>query len=311
MRIPLLGAALACLALPLASLAAQHDGAAGRARLGIFLEERGGRSDSAGARSDSAGARVGGVVPEGPADKAGLERGDLLLRFNGTALGGTQKLLELTRRLEPGDTVKLEYRRGSETRTATVVADRMHPRFAMMFNRMGGKGWGDGGNMMFLRSHSRAGLALVQMSRDLGEYFGTSEGLLVVKPPVDSASPLKAGDVILAIDGRKPQSVEHAWKILGSYAPGEKAKLDVMRKRQRTSLSWTAPERRHEQGEHFGPGRRHGMEPGDRLESWGAMDFQLPVPTPEAAALDLELPLPVPDTDFMIEVPAPLEAQET
>ena len=290
MRIPLLGAALACLALPLASLAAQNDGAAGRARLGIFLEEQGGRSDSA-------GARVRGVVPEGPADKAGLERGDLLLRFNGTALGGTQKLLELARRLEPGDTVKLEYRRGNETRTATVVADRMRPRFAMMFNRMGGKGWGGGGNMMFMRSHSRAGLALVQMSRDLGEYFGTSEGLLVVKPPVDSASPLKAGDVILAIDGRKPQSVEHGLKILGSYAPGEKAKLDVMRKRQRTSLTWTAPERRHEHGEHLGPDGRHGMEPGDHLESWGAMDFQVP--------------LPIPDTDFMIEVPPPLETQET
>jgi hypothetical protein len=304
MRIPLLGAALACLALPLASLAAQDDGASGRARLGIFLEERGGRSDSA-------GARVRGVVPEGPADKAGLERGDLILRFNGTALGGAQKLLELARRLQPGDTVKLEYRRGSEARTATVVAVRMRPRFAMMFNRMGGTGPGEGPRMMFMRSHNRAGLALVQMSRDLGEYFGTSEGLLVVRPPVDSASPLKAGDVILAIDGRKPQSVEHGFKILGSYAPGEKAKLDVMRKRQRTSLNWTAPERRHEHGEHFGPGRRHGMEPGDRLESWGAMDFQLPVPTPEAAALDLELPLPVPDTDFMIQVPSPLETEET
>jgi predicted metalloprotease with PDZ domain len=303
MRIPLLGAALACLALPLASLAAQNDGAAGRARLGIFLEERDGRSDSA-------GARVRGVVPEGPADKAGLERGDLLLRFNGTALGGTQKLLELARRLEPGDTVKLEYRRGSETRTATVVADRMRPRFAMMFNRMGGNGLADGPHMMFMRSHSRAGLALVQMSRDLGEYFGTSEGLLVVKPPIDSASPLKAGDVILAIDGRKPQSVEHAVKILGSYAPGEKAKLDVMRKRQRTSLSWTAPERRHQHGEHFGPGRRYGMEPGDRLESWGALDLQGPVPTPEAAP-EFELPLPSPDTDFMIQVPSPLETEET
>lgn len=290
MRIPLLGAALACLALPLASLAAQNEGTAGRARLGIFLEDRGDRSDSA-------GARIRGVVPDGPADKAGLERGDLLLRFNGTVLGGTPKLLELARRLEPGDTVKLEYRRGSETRTATVVADRMQPRFAMMFNRMGGKGLGDGANMMFMRFHGRAGLALVQMSRDLGEYFGTSEGLLVVEPPADSGSPLKAGDVILAIDGRKPQSVEHALRILGSYAPGEKAKLDIMRKRQRASLTWTAPERRHEHGEHIGPGRRHGMEPGDHLESWGAMDFQLP--------------LPIPDTDFMIDVPPPLEAQET
>ena len=72
---------------------------------------------------------------------------------------------------------------------------------------------------------------LVEVGKDLGEYFGTSEGLLVVKPPADSASPLKAGDVLLAIDGRKPQSVEHAFEILHSYAPGEKAKLEVMRKK--------------------------------------------------------------------------------
>jgi serine protease Do len=176
------------------------------------------------------------VVPQGPAAKAGIERGDLIVRFNGTALSGSQKLVDLSRRLQPGDTAKLEYRRGSETHSASVVADRARPQFAMMFNRMGGPRFefGAGPDMMFFRSHAHSGLALVQMSRDLGEYFGTSEGMLVIKPPTDSASPLKAGDVILAIDGRKPQSVGHALKILGSYAPGEKAKLDVMRKKQRT-----------------------------------------------------------------------------
>ena len=291
MRIPSIGVALTCLALPLATLAAQNDGPAGHARLRIFLEDG---TD----RSDSGGARVRAVVPEGPADKAGLARGDLILRLNGAALGSSRKLVELARRLQPGDTVKLEYRRGSDTRSVSVVADRIQPRFAMMFDRMGGHGFGFGGgpNMMFMRSHSRSGLALVQMSRDLGEYFGTSEGLLVIKPPADSASPLKAGDVILTVDGRKPQSVEHALKILGSYAPGEKAKLEVMRERQRTTLTWTAPQHQ-DHGEHPGPGRSHGMEPGDRLESWGAMDFQIP--------------LPPPDDDFMLPVPTPLETQET
>jgi S1-C subfamily serine protease len=285
MRIPMLGVALTCLALPLTPLAAQHTSLSDRGRLGIFLDEQ----------SDSGAVRVRGVVPEGPADKAGLERGDLILRFNGTALSASQKLVDLARRLQPGDTVKLEYRRGSETRTATLVADRVRPQFAMMFNRMGGPGFdfGAGPNMMFFRSHARSGLALVQMSRDLGEYFGTSEGMLVIKPPADSASPLKAGDVILAIDGRKPQSVGHALRILGSYAPGEKAKLDVMRKKQRTSLTWTAPAHR----EHGRPGGRHSMEPGENPDSWGAMDFEIPVPSP--------------DDDFLLTVPGPAEAQET
>ena len=293
MRIISLGATLGCLVFPLASLAAQHDGAPGHGRLGIFLEDR---SD----RADSAGVRVRGVVPDGPADKAGLEKGDVLLRLNGTTLSGAPKLMELARRLEPGDTAKVEYRRDGQTRTATVVADTVRPPFAMMFRRMPGGGFDfhggpdiGGHDMLFFHTEHRAGLALVAMSRDLGEYFGTSDGFLVVKAPADSASPLKPGDVILAIDGRKPQSVEHAHRILGSYAPGEKAKLDIMRKRQRTSLTWTAPERR--QDEHFGPGQHHGMGPDEEHDSWGAMDFDLPAPPP--------------DMDLML--PAVLDGQET
>jgi len=296
MRIISLGAALGCLAFPLASLAAQHDGAPGHGRLGILLEDR---SD----RADSAGVRVRGVVPEGPAHKAGVEKGDVLLRLNGTALSGAPKLMELARRLEPGDTVKLEYRRDGQTRTATVVADNVRPHFAMMFRRMPGGGFDfhggpemGGHNMLFFNTEHRAGLALVPMGRDLGEYFGTSDGFLVVKAPADSASPLKAGDVILAIDGRKPQSVEHAHRILGSYAPGEKAKLDIMRKRQRTSLTWTAPERRQGHDEHFGPGQHHGMGPDEEHDSWGAMDFDIPAPDP--------------DMDFMLPLRAALDAQE-
>jgi len=221
MRITPIGVALACLASPLAPLAAQGHPGGSRAGLGIMLEGREG--------ADSGGVTVRGVVPQGPADKAGIARGDVIVRFNGTPLGGAKKLIELAHALQPGDTVKLDYRRGTESRTATVVADRVRPRFAMMF-RKGPDGFGlqAGPNMLFMRTHHAGGLALVPMSRDLGEYFGTADGFLVVKPPADSASPLKAGDVILAIDGRKPQSVEHAHRILSSYAPGEKAKLDVM-----------------------------------------------------------------------------------
>jgi S1-C subfamily serine protease len=304
MRIPSFRVALACLALPLASLAAQDEGATGHGRLGIFLEDR---SD----RSDSVGARVRGVVPEGPAAKAGLERGDVILRFNGTALAGAPKLIELAHRLEPGDTVKLEYRRDGQTRTATVIADRVGPRFTMMFHRMPGGEFGfhAGPDMLFFHTHGQAGLALVQMSRDLGEYFGTSEGLLVVRPPADSASPLKAGDVILAIDGRKPQSVEHALRILGSYAPGEKAKLDVMRKRQRTTLGWTAPERPHDQNQRFE--RRHGMGPGDPVESWGAMMDSWAPMMDSLGGMDFEIPVPAPGMDFMLQPPTALDAQET
>jgi hypothetical protein len=50
-------------------------------------------------------------------------------------------------------------------------------------------------------------LDLVDLNPDLGEYFGSKTGVLVVKAPSDSTIPLKAGDVILKIDGREPKSV--------------------------------------------------------------------------------------------------------
>ena len=72
MRTTLLGAAMLSLALPFAPLGAQ-DHAHVHGRLGVMLgsTERG---------ADSAGALVRGVMPDSPADAAGLRRGDVITR---------------------------------------------------------------------------------------------------------------------------------------------------------------------------------------------------------------------------------------
>ena len=75
------------------------------------------------------------------------------------------------------------------------------------------------------------------------EYFGTQEGLLVVRTPEDEALGLKAGDVILTIDGRKPSSPAQAMRILRSYDEGDAVKIEVMRKQKRVTVNWTVPDR--------------------------------------------------------------------
>ena len=103
-------------------------------------------------------------------------------------------------------------------------------------------GSGQGNFTIFGRS-AWNGLEMVTINPELGEYFGTQEGVLVVKAGGDSALPLKGGDVILAIDGRKPTSPSHAMRILGSYDEGEAVKIDVMRRQRRTTVTWTVPDR--------------------------------------------------------------------
>lgn len=100
-----------------------------RARLGITvnIEPR---------ATDSIGAFVTAVSPGGPADRAGLRSGDLVVRLGGRSVltdpiagaraprkGPTPgiRLIELAARLDPNDTVAVEYRRGAARRTATLV----------------------------------------------------------------------------------------------------------------------------------------------------------------------------------------------
>src|SRR2546427_2930160 len=103
-----------------------------RGRIGVIVDTR------VNAAGDKVGARVDGITPGGPAEKAGLKVGDVITRFNGTALGGAEsednensgpgmELVGLARKLQPGDTVQGEDRRGTDARTATLVAQHLVP----------------------------------------------------------------------------------------------------------------------------------------------------------------------------------------
>ena len=85
-------------------------------------------------------------------------------------------------------------------------------------------------------------LELVPLTAKLGKYFGTDQGLLVVRVPQEAKLQVEEGDVILDIDGRKPASPSHAMRILSSYQSGEKIKLGILRDHKRLTLDTTAPE---------------------------------------------------------------------
>jgi S1-C subfamily serine protease len=248
-----LGASVALLMALTPALAAQ--GRAGNAREAVraytmmFGRPRIGVTVATDADADAAGARIESVTPDGPAHKAGLRDGDVITRFGDTSLRGEsagRQLVELAQALEPGDTVRVEYRRGNDRRNATIVAQelggnyvfRTMPRgqIEQMMPALEGLR-----HLTLLRNAQ--GLELAELNEGLGQYFGTSKGVLVLKTPADSTLPLRAGDVILSIDGREPQSVSHATRIMSSYAPGESVRFEVMRQKRSSTVTWTVSER--------------------------------------------------------------------
>ncbi len=95
--------------------------------------------------------------------------------------------------------------------------------------------------MPFRYSGAWNDVELVSLTPALGEYFGVNEGLLVVRAGRAAELGFRDGDVIIDLAGRKPQSPEHALRILASFEPGESLQAAIMRQRRRESLAIRVP----------------------------------------------------------------------
>jgi S1-C subfamily serine protease len=207
-----------------------------RARLGLKVNLQARESDSVGAYVDL-------VTPGGPAAQAGLRAGDVITRLDGQPLlDAVQRrdrgrslpglrLIRLAARLDAGDTVAVEYRRGAERRSTTLVTDadqlvhlegRQLPRAMALRVAPGPPGMPALGTRPFELP---------------APAFGTQHGVLVISAPRNSPLRVRGGDVVLAVDGREPDGPQHLLRILRSYDGGEPFRLEIMRGRKRESLT--------------------------------------------------------------------------
>jgi S1-C subfamily serine protease len=237
-----------------------------RARLGVTVDMRA-------SETDSIGATVQSVTPGGPAAKAGIKSGDVITKINGKSLTAGDntragqdeslpgvRLVEYAAQLKPDETVSIEYLRGGARKTVSLVTGN-EPFIVMNGLEDGGEfnftvpGGGrldrmpfgsmyrsdrlpDGGMAYtFSFGGPLADLELAPLNPDLGAYFGTTEGVLVINVPKESALGLKGGDVILSVDGRKATGPGSLLRILRSYEGGDNLKLEIMRNKARTTVT--------------------------------------------------------------------------
>jgi hypothetical protein len=186
------------------------------------------------------------------------------------------RFAELVAKLPPDDTVVVEYRRGRVRRSTRVVTAADPENITVTLGPDGGYGFralpggaeywvggGDSGDERALELAKRrselargmppgrmapsafamAGplldLELAPVNPQLGSYFGTTEGVLVVDAPDPAPLGLRAGDVVLNVDGRTVSNPRQLIRILGSYEPDEAIEMQVMRQKKRVTLKGT------------------------------------------------------------------------
>ncbi|WP_297799936.1 PDZ domain-containing protein [Arenimonas sp. GDDSR-1] len=189
------------------------------------------------------GVKIAAVSPKGPAKDAGLQAGDVITAINGKAISakdqaGVDQARAALSNLKEGQTVKLAYTRNGKSANATLKAGKIEPQ--MIVNRETRGPMPGGAPHAFAFATRWSGMNLAELNPQLGRYFGSNTGVLVLSPKAEFPQ-LQAGDVILKINGKPVAKSRDVLEAMHGKNEGEKVAIDILRDRKAQSVSISAP----------------------------------------------------------------------
>ncbi len=166
------------------------------------------------------GALVAEVVKDSPASKAGIERGDIILAFDGKDVSEMSDLPRLVAATPVGKKVKVEiFRDGKELDVKVTVAKLAEEAGAV-------SAAADQGESL--------GLSVSELTPEVAKNYGLEAGKGVVISALDPGGPaarsnLRVGDLILEINGQELAGVADFRKVMKKVEKGRVLRLLVQR----------------------------------------------------------------------------------
>lgn len=177
-----------------------ENGAVKRAWLGVSFQEITPELAAHFGGSFDGGALINSVVPQGPADRAGLRAGDVIIAIGDTKIREGHDLLRTVLRHGVGERLSIEVRRGDKTKRVSLLTGERP-------NEDGARS-----RQEAVQDDSMLGLALEEMTPRLRERFRyEGDGRVFVRgvaPGSDAdRAGLRPGDILLQADRRPVQSI--------------------------------------------------------------------------------------------------------
>jgi len=240
--------------------------------LGVYAEDVNKENMARYGLRDARGVAITQVIKDSPAEKAGLRKDDVIVRFEDDSVTSVRKLNRLVSEVAPDQTVKLRISRGGGEQEVAVTIGKRNQSINAMGDwhsldklkgldkiegldrlkdfelnmppganvwKWEGQGPGKDGMMFAFGNRRRIGISTTQLTKQLAEYFGIgdSTGVLVTSVMDDSPAAkagLKAGDVITAIDGEKVEDAGDLAQGINKKKEGDVTLTLIRNKNQRT-----------------------------------------------------------------------------
>ncbi len=167
------------------------------------------------------GALIAGVERNGPADKGGLEAGDVITKFDGKKVNTSSDLPRIVGSTEPGKMVNVEVVRKGYNKRLRIKVGEMASEDVQVSQRS---------KTPAEREVNRIGLTLKALTAQQKKKLNGKNGLLVTGSAGPAAEAgIRRGDVILGLNNSETQSVERFNKQIDAVPAGKTIAVLVQR----------------------------------------------------------------------------------
>lgn len=200
-------------------------GRVSRGRMGVVIQEVTKELAETFGLGKAQGALVSSVEKGGPADKAGIEAGDVILRFDGKAIVGSSDLPRIVGMTRPGAKVQVSvWRKGAGKDYELVVAEMPVEDKQVAKSRA----------KPIEQSANRLGLVVSELTAEQRKDLKLASGLLIEDIRGNAArTDLQRGDIILAVISKgtttELRSVEQFNRVLSQFDKSANVTLLVRR----------------------------------------------------------------------------------
>lgn len=167
------------------------------------------------------GALVNSVEKGGPAEKAGIEPGDVILRFDGKAVNSSEDLPRIVGGTKPGARATVQVWRNKAARDLQVTVAELQDDRARQSRR---------GSKPPATAPTQFGLTLSELTDARRNELKLEGGIMVENAQGAAArAGIRRGDIILSVNNQLVKSVDQFTQMMGQFEKGSIVALRVRR----------------------------------------------------------------------------------